>query len=152
MSNPTAALPLAWVEKIFRKLTLVYGRDFTARWEGQETIHVIEDWAEELAGFVNWPEAIAWALKALPEGKPPTVLEFRALCRGAPGDGALKLSYAAADPAVVAAALSGLKRPEAADPKAWARELKSREEQGCRLSVAQRVIWREALRTEGAMQ
>ena len=75
MTNQTAtALPLAWVEKVFRKLTVVYGRDFMARWEGQEINDVIEDWAEELAGFVNWPEAIAWALKNLPDSKPPTGL------------------------------------------------------------------------------
>lgn len=110
------------------------------------------DWAHELQAYAQNPDAIKKALQSLPEGKPPTVLEFRALCRGAPGDGALKLSYAAADPAVVAAALSGLKRPEAADPKAWAWELKNREEQGVKLTPAQRRVWREALRTEGAMQ
>ena len=106
---PTS-LPLAWVEKIFRKLTLVYGRDFTARWEGQETIHVIEDWAEELAGFVNWPEAIAWALKSLPEGKPPTVIEFRALCFKAPKPERLALPEPAADPARVQAELAKVNR------------------------------------------
>lgn len=105
-----AALPLAWVEKIFRKLTLVYGRDFTARWEGQETIHVIEDWAEELAGFVNWPEAIAWALKSLPEGKPPTVIEFRALCFKAPKPERPALPEPAADPARVQAELAKVNR------------------------------------------
>ena len=105
-----AALPMAWVEKIFRKLTLVYGRDFTARWEGQETIHVIEDWAEELAGFVNWPEAIAWALKSLPEGKPPTVIEFRALCLKAPKPERLALPEPAADPAFARQVLAQVSR------------------------------------------
>ena len=98
MTNQTATLPLAWVEKVFRKLTVVYGRDFMARWEGQEINDVIEDWAEELAGFVNWPEAIAWALKSLPDSKPPTVLEFRALCFKAPKPERLALPEPAADP------------------------------------------------------
>ena len=97
MTNQTATLPLAWVEKVFRKLTVVYGRDFMARWEGQEINDVIEDWAEELAGFVNWPEAIAWALKNLPDSKPPTVLEFRALCFKAPKPDRLALPEPAAD-------------------------------------------------------
>lgn len=106
------------------------------------------DWAHELRAYAQKPEAIKKALQSLPEGKPPTVLEFRALCRGAPGDGPLKLSYAQADPAVVAAALSGLKRPDSTHPKAWAWALKDREEGGLKLTPAQRSMWREALRTE----
>lgn len=110
MTEQTDALPLAWVEKIFRKLTLTYGRDFIARWEGQEINDVIEDWAEELSGFVNWPEAIAWALKALPEGKPPTVIEFRALCFKAPKPERLALPEPAADPAFAKQVLGQISR------------------------------------------
>lgn len=114
MTEQTDALPLAWVEKIFRKLTLTYGRDFIARWEGQEINDVIEDWAEELSGFVNWPEAIAWALKSLPEGKPPTVIEFRALCFKAPKPERLALPEPAADPAFAKQVLSKVSRAPAA--------------------------------------
>lgn len=110
MTPQTTALPLAWVEKIFRKLTLVYGRDFMARWEGQEINDVIEDWAEELAGFVNWPEAIAWALKSLPDGKPPTVLEFRAICFKAPKPDRLALPEPAANPVFAQQVLSQVSR------------------------------------------
>lgn len=106
MIEQTAALPLAWVEKVFRKLTLTYGRDFIARWEGQEINDVIEDWSEELAGFINWPEAIAWALKNLPEGKPPTVIDFRALCFKAPKPERPQLPEPKADPARVQAAIA----------------------------------------------
>ena len=113
MTNQTATLPLAWVEKVFRKLTVVYGRDFMTRWEGQEINDVIEDWAEELAGFVNWPEAIAWALKNLPDSKPPTVLEFRALCFKAPKPERLALSEPAADPAFAKQVLGQVSRKPA---------------------------------------
>ena len=114
MTNQTAtALPLAWVEKVFRKLTVVYGRDFMTRWEGQEINDVIEDWAEELAGFVNWPEAIAWALKNLPDSKPPTVLEFRALCFKAPKPERLALPEPAADPAFAKQVLGQVSRKPA---------------------------------------
>ena len=113
MTNQTATLPLAWVEKVFRKLTVVYGRDFMARWEGQEINDVIEDWAEELSGFVNWPEAIAWALKNLPDSKPPTVLEFRALCFKAPKPERLALPEPAADPAFAKQVLGQVSRKPA---------------------------------------
>lgn len=113
MTNQTATLPLAWVEKVFRKLTVVYGRDFMARWEGQEISDVIEDWAEELSGFVNWPEAIAWALKNLPDSKPPTVLEFRALCFKAPKPERLALPEPVADPAFAKQVLGQVSRKPA---------------------------------------
>ena len=113
MTNQTATLPLAWVEKVFRKLTVVYGRDFMARWEGQEINDVIEDWAEELAGFVNWPEAIAWALKNLPDSKPPTVLEFRALCFKAPRPDRQALPEPAADPVFAKQVLGQVSRKPA---------------------------------------
>lgn len=113
MTNQTATLPLAWVEKVFRKLTVVYGRDFMARWEGQEINDVIEDWAEELSGFVNWPEAIAWALKNLPDSKAPTVLEFRALCFKAPKPDRLALPEPAADPVFAKQVLGQVSRKPA---------------------------------------
>ena len=113
MTNQTATLPLAWVEKVFRKLTVVYGRDFMARWEGQEINDVIEDWAEELSGFVNWPEAIAWALKNLPDSKPPTVLEFRALCFKAPRPDRQALPEPAADPVFAKQVLGQVSRKPA---------------------------------------
>lgn len=78
------SLPLPWVERIFTKLTMIYGRDFIGRWEGLDISEVKADWAHELAGFKDHPDSIAYALKNMPDnGKPPTVLEFRAICRKA---------------------------------------------------------------------
>jgi hypothetical protein len=78
------SLQPALVDMIFTKLTLVYGRDFLSRWEGLDLGHVKDDWGHELAGFAAHPEAIAYALQNLTPGKPPTVLEFRAIARKAP--------------------------------------------------------------------
>ena len=76
-------MPSSWVDKIFQKLTLVYGRDFLGRWEGVPLEEVKADWGHELNGYENAPQAIAYALQNLPP-KAPTVLEFRAICRSAP--------------------------------------------------------------------
>ena len=78
------SLPNNWVDRIFAKLTLVYGTDFTRRWEGLDVDDVKADWARELAMYQQAPAAIAYALENLPENKPPNVLQFRALCRAAP--------------------------------------------------------------------
>lgn len=79
------SLPMSWVDRIFTKLTMIYGRDFLGRWEGLDITEVKSDWAHELAGFKDHPDSISYALKNMPDsGKPPTVLEFRAMCRKAP--------------------------------------------------------------------
>ena len=78
------SLQTALVDMIFTKMTLVYGRDFLGRWEGLNLADVKTDWAHELGGFEPYPEAIAYAMKNLTPGKPPTVLEFRAIALKAP--------------------------------------------------------------------
>ena len=72
------SLPIVFVDQIFSKLTLIYGRDFAGRWEGMNVADVKADWAHELDGLDRSPQRIAYALKNLPISKPPTVLEFRA--------------------------------------------------------------------------
>ena len=72
------SLPIEFVDHIFSKLTLIYGRDFSGRWEGMNIADVKADWAHELDGLDKSPKRIAYALKNLPTSKPPTVLEFRA--------------------------------------------------------------------------
>ena len=135
------SIPLSWVEKIFQKLILVYGRDFFARWEGVALADVKADWAHELAGFESWPEGISHALANLPPSKPPTALEFRDLARKAPRRDALALPEPKADPARMAAELGKLSANKAranasADSKAWARRLLAREAAGERLKPA----------------
>jgi hypothetical protein len=78
------ALPDSWVEKIFMKLTVAYGRDFLSRWEGLDLDLVKADWAHELDGYVNHPNALAYALENLPADKPPTAKQFRAICNTCP--------------------------------------------------------------------
>ena len=134
------SLPAKWVEALFTKLTLAYGRDFLARWEGLDICDVKTDWGHELAGFVNHPEAIAYALANLP-AKAPTVLEFRALSRRAPVKDAPRLESPAANPERVRAELAKLGDIRAVATKrvggrgrAWARPIIERAERGERVS------------------
>lgn len=61
----------------------VYGRDFTGKFT-DEVDAVKAQWSREIAGTVPHPlEAIAWALKNLPE-RAPNAIQFRNLCRQAP--------------------------------------------------------------------
>lgn len=103
------SLPNTWIDRIFTKLTLVYGREFLNRWEGVPIEAVKADWAHELDGFDKWPEAIAHALQNLPPDRPPTVLQFRALCRSAPPKPLPQLPAPKADPARVKAELSKIR-------------------------------------------
>lgn len=140
------SLPTPWVQKIFAKLALLYGRDFLGRWEGQDIEAVMADWAHELAGFEKNPDAIKHALTHLPAAKPPTVLEFRDLCRGAPSTTkALPAPAVKADPVMAAKVAEAVNRDGVANPKEWAEALRRREVAGERLTVTQRAMWREAL-------
>lgn len=150
------SLPLPWVDKIFHKLTLLYGRDFIGRWEGLEIADVKTDWGHELSGFESWPEAIAHALATLPAGKPPTVIEFRDLARRAPRIELIALPGPPADPVRMAAeleklaAITGKKgaRVGQVDHKAWARALIAREKAGEVLNPTVSRFAHEALASE----
>lgn len=144
------SLPLPWVDKIFLKLTLIYGRDFIGRWEGLEISDVKTDWGHELGGFENWPEAIAHALANCPPNKPPTVLEFRDLARKGPRAKVPLLPEPVADPERVAAELAKLAPLKAAlttptDHKKWARTLIERHAAGEKLNMTTLRFAREAL-------
>ena len=145
------SFPDAWVDRIFRKLSLTYGADFLRRYEGLSMADVRTDWAAAMEGFEQHPEAIAYALQHLPE-RPPNVLEFRAICRHAPPPPAPMLPAPKPDPARLADELrklaplrKSLAERGAVDPKAWAYRLRDREAAGDRLSSVQRRFWREAL-------
>ncbi len=112
------SIPINWVDRIFEKLTLVYGREFMNRWQGLDVAAVKADWAHELDGFDKWPEAIAFALQNLPADRPPTVLQFRDMCRKAPPKPVPLLPQPKADPARVQAELAKI-RGIMAMPKAY---------------------------------
>lgn len=144
------SLPLPWIERIFAKLTLAYGRDFLGRWEGVDLADVKTDWAHELDGFERFPEAIAYALSNLPP-KAPSVIEFRAIARRAPAPDVPRLEAPRADPERVKAELAKLEPMKKAaagggyDHKAWAKRFIARHKAGERIRPITLRFAREAL-------
>ena len=140
------ALPDSWVDKIHARLLVRYGGAWRMMWEGIDMAAVREDWAEELAGFVSAPEALAWGLDHLPSDRPPTVQQFAAICNWLPTPAPLALEAPAADPARLAAVLQTLKRPDPRPAGEWADKLRQRDAALERLTPFQRAAWRDALR------
>jgi len=147
-------LPSDWVDQIFKKLSIRYGRQFMARWDGINEAEVKSDWADVLGGFLRRPDAIAFALDNLPADYPTTATQFRDLCNTTPAERevfrALPLSREPM-PARLLAMLDKLKEPgdvdaQYASPKGWAYRLRDREAAGQTLGAQQRRMWRQALR------
>lgn len=78
-----SVLPDSWIEKVFSRMSSMYGTLFSDRWRDCDLNDVKAAWAEELAGFSDNPECYGLALKAMVEECkfPPTLPEFFALCR-----------------------------------------------------------------------
>jgi hypothetical protein len=104
------SLPDAWIGKIFDKMTVTYGSAWIRMWEGVDPAAVRADWAHELSGFQQNPDAIKHGLAHLPPSKPPTVREFRELCRKAPPPVWRQLPAPEANPEVVGPIIERLKR------------------------------------------
>lgn len=143
------SLPTPWVDRIFHKLTLAYGRDFVGRWEGIDLNDVKTDWAHELSGFMQCPDAISYALANLPP-KAPSVIEFRALARKAPLPEFKQLEAPKADTEKVALEIAkqiGIKQAFApkGDPKEWAKRIINRATNGERIRPVTLRFAREAL-------
>lgn len=96
-------LPAGWVDRLFFRLQGVYGKDFTSQFmlmdgAGNDIglANAKQVWSEELGGFAEHPEAIAYALENLPE-RMPNVIQFREICRKAPRKGYSALEYKLTD-------------------------------------------------------
>lgn len=147
-------MPLAWLDRIFEKLTVTYGSAFMDRWRDVDIAKVKTDWLDVLEGMEQHNGLmIGYALANLPE-KPPTVIEFRNICRRAPIPEAPRLEGPKADPKRVKAEIERLlamvkTNPVAnVDKKDWARRLRDRHRAGEKLKFIQLRFAREALGAE----
>lgn len=106
------------------------------------------DWALELAHYKDHPEAIKHALSLLPAERPPTVLQFRELCRSAPGPVFQALPGPKPDAgkaAEVRAMVAESLRAGRQHPKAWAMRLIERADRGEPVPLLNLRMAREAL-------
>lgn len=142
-------LPSKWVDEIHARLLTRYGSAWLMMWEGIDMAAVRQDWAEELGGFVNHPQLIAYGLSNLPPDRPPTVQQFAAACNRMPAEDVVALPAPPADKQRVSQVIATLTKPEPQPAKAWAERLRAREVALERLTEYQRKAWREALGREG---
>jgi hypothetical protein len=74
------AQPNVVIERIFQTLVGLYGASFTRQWHGVDPESMKHTWARELAGFTL--DELTRGLEACRTREfPPTVPEFRNLCR-----------------------------------------------------------------------
>lgn len=77
---PENALPIKWIKALFARLEIRYGDAWSRKWSSIPDLALVHaDWSRQLAGFSG--DAITHALQHLPEGDPPGVGQFKALCR-----------------------------------------------------------------------
>ena len=144
------ALPTKAVERLFEKLQLTYGTEFTNKWGELNSMDLMTNWAFELAQFADNLNAIGWALQNLPD-RCPNLIEFKNLCKQAPRPVTIALDALKAPVEVIdreiSKMLAGLvKKPtDAGDHKGWARRLKERHEKGEHLSPYQINCYKTAL-------
>jgi hypothetical protein len=97
-------LPPAWVDRIFARLDGVYGGEFAGKFSRvvggrDEGIQAAKaTWADELGGYADTPEAIAFALdvRNLPE-RAPNLVQFLGICKTAPRKTTHQLAHTPSD-------------------------------------------------------
>lgn len=148
------SLSAVWTDAIFDKLTLIYGRDFTGRWQGMDMVNVKTDWSHTLSSLGDKPDTIVWVLQNLPpDDKPPTVLQFLALAKSVPQAATVLPELPKADPIRKATELSKLSSIKDLtwlnDQLEWARIVVRRYEAGDHLSPFSVKLAKTALAERG---
>lgn len=82
LSEPSTALPSAWIERLFARLAAIYGNKFSDMWAGQSIASVRDMWAAEMSGLTaSQIRAGLMQLRSKHPTWPPTLYEFMDLCK-----------------------------------------------------------------------
>ncbi|WP_146192516.1 hypothetical protein [Alcaligenes faecalis] len=100
-------MPQAWIDRLFMRLSVMYGQQFAAQWAGVDEKCMKDAWAQELAGFTG--DEIAAGVDACRSRRyVPNLPEFMMLCRPA------------LDPATAhAEAVLGMQERKRGEPGEW---------------------------------
>ena len=79
-TSPRQALSAKLVERLFAEMSAMYGKHFAAMWESVDPQAVKDTWARRL-GDLTREEIAAGLMRCETRKFPPTLPEFRALCR-----------------------------------------------------------------------
>ena len=73
--------PKAWVEALFKRLSVMYGSRWAAMWDGVPMADVVDGWQTDLTGVTS--DQVKRALEHLKANNPfpPTLPEFLGICR-----------------------------------------------------------------------
>ena len=150
------SFPLKAVDRLFDRLALTYGAEWSGKWRDVDEVQLKSMWAHELSAFSESLKAIGWALENLP-AKCPNLIEFKNLCRQAPREMMVALDAPKADRSIVDAEMAKI-AASALKPKtdehgrvdylAWAKRLKARHDNGEKLGTYQIFCFRKALGIE----
>jgi hypothetical protein len=124
-----------------------YASAWLNHWQGVDIDAVKADWANELGGVSA--AALKFGIVNLPIDRPPTVGQFKEICRRAPQlQAPLIVDAVKANPERVNAIVGRLRgKLTKRDRLQWAYDLQDREKRGEDLTIAQQNAWRDALVT-----
>lgn len=115
------AMSLRYVREIHSRMSVRYGSQWRAKWDGVPLEAIEADWAGQLDGMQ--PESIRKALESLPPDFPPTAPAFRALGAIRHEAAALPAIDYTPDPAIAAAALGAMHASDMPAPREWMAQL-----------------------------
>src|SRR5574337_582914 len=136
-----SSLPSEWIARLFSRFQAAYGNRVQTMWKDADPTEVRELWAAELASYAaeDFRSALA-AMGSVYPDFPPTIYQFRALCRDAAtlrGGLAAKVThirFGAPDPQVLAEIhrlAESMRDPNRKrDKRDWARTILREEAEG----------------------
>lgn len=147
------SLPIAAIDRLFDRLAMTYGTEFSNKWGTLNSMDVKTYWSHELSVFADNLNAIGWALQNLPD-RCPNLIEFKSLCKQAPRPAltvldAPKAPVEVVDKVFAEIALKAFKKPVdengKTNHKRWAKKLRDRHAKGEVLSLVQIKSYKTAL-------